>query len=365
MGRRRELADYFQANVGSPRAVAELPWLLAQLGDGPTLARLLASNAFLTTAWPVYAAEVKAYGALVERSRPGLVRAALLAESGRSTRTACAAASLLFDSGWVAEAEALAETVAPDSGEEAAAALGLIADCRLRLGDPAGAARALEAQASRISAREPRMVAANRITQALLLTAAGQVTTAATLLAQVGPVRDEALEADYRIALARRDLAEKRYRLAIRHLRAEERIRWLMGDLAGLQICLGNLGVALRGSKAWAAALRAHADEEAICRRLNDRGNLQTCLGNQAAVLMDQGDYDGAYERINARIQACQEVTDSKGLADAFRQRAYLLGKKMGQRRLALEDARKAARLATAAGRPMPEIDDLIRYLGG
>jgi tetratricopeptide (TPR) repeat protein len=125
------------------------------------------------------------------------------------------------------------------------------------------------------------------------------------------------------------------------------------------------LGVALRASRAWNAALRAHAAEEAICRRLGDRGGLQICLGNQAVILMDQGNYDEAYERIEARMRACREVTDNGGLADAFRQRAYLLGKKLGQRRHALEDAQEAARLATTAELPTNEIDDLIRYLSG
>jgi tetratricopeptide (TPR) repeat protein len=363
--RRRELAGYFRGNIGGARAVAELPWLLAQLGDGPGLARLLASDEFLTTAWPVYAAEVKAYAAFVERDSPGALRAALLAVSGRSPLTAWAAASLLFDSGWIVDAQALAEMVVTDTGDKGAAALGLIADCRLRLRDAVGAARALEGQAGRIPAKNDRAVAANRIARAVLLSAAGQVTTAANLLAQVGPARDEALEADYRSALARLDLARKRYRPAIRHLRAEERTRRLMGDLTGLQICLSNLGVALRASRAWNAALRAHAAEEAICRRLGDRGGLQICLGNQAVILMDQGNYDEAYERIEARMRACREVTDNGGLADAFRQRAYLLGKKLGQRRHALEDAQEAARLATTAELPTNEIDDLIRYLSG
>jgi tetratricopeptide (TPR) repeat protein len=363
--RRRELADYFLGNVGGARAVAELPWLLAQIGDGQGLARLLASDEFLTTAWPVYAAEVKAYTALVERDCPGSLRAALLAVPCRSPQTATAAASLLFDSGWIADAAALTETIAADPRNEGVAALGLLADCRLRLRDAEGAARALEEQAGRLPAGDDRAAVANRIARAVLLTAAGQVTTAANLLARVGPERDEALEADYRSATARLDLARKRYRAAIGHLRAEESTRRLMGDLVGLQRCLSNLGVTLRAAGAWSAALRTHAAEEAICRRLCDRGGLQVCLGNQAAILMDQGNYDGAFERIEARMQVCREVTDNGGLADAFRQRAYLIGKKLGQRRLALEDAQEAARLAIAAGLPTSDIDDLLHYLGG
>lgn len=373
----RRLAEYFAAAEPGPRRTAELPWQLAEAGDWPALAALLADLRFFGPAWAADRADVKARWARVEAAselRRLDAYAPVLAAPDPATQPLDAVAELLGDAGHHAEAVRL--WAAWTEGRHAA-------------GDTPGEMRGVTRQVEHLTKLGAHAEAINLLLQRERARLATDVDKAGALFdqfsewdqqerggfaAQIALMREleqvaraagdpsaarwarakEALQCeangDLAGALARRReeeadcrargdldaLVQALDRQADLHLRREEpeaalarigeeeRVLRGLGDVAGLARALcGRAWIHERRGEV-PAALAAAAEAERICRELGDPGGLAGALEARAAAVACGGDADSALALLREQEAICRRLDEPAGLRSCLGRQARL-----------------------------------------
>ena len=94
----------------------------------------------------------------------------------------------------------------------------------------------------------------------------------------------------------------------------EELICRRIGDMEGLQRCLGNQALIQRAQGELSKALVLHREEEAICRKLKDKYQLSICLGNQGLIFFLKKDLEGAIKLFKEQEQINRGLGNKEGL---------------------------------------------------
>ncbi|MDD5189217.1 MAG: tetratricopeptide repeat protein, partial [Methanoregula sp.] len=96
-------------------------------------------------------------------------------------------------------------------------------------------------------------------------------------------------------------------------------------------------------------AMKLHKEEERICRELGNINGLQACLGNQALILKARGDLHGAMKLFKEKERICRELGNVNGLAISLINQALILAQQ-NRHQEALSYAEEAYRLASGHG---------------
>ncbi|NLX96922.1 MAG: tetratricopeptide repeat protein [Rhodopirellula sp.] len=97
------------------------------------------------------------------------------------------------------------------------------------------------------------------------------------------------------------------------------------GDLAILQVSLGNKALILKARGDLDGALVLLKEVEQICRDQRNKDGLQLTLGNEANVLKDRGDLDGAMALNKEKERICRELGNKEGLSYSLCSQALIL----------------------------------------
>ncbi len=99
----------------------------------------------------------------------------------------------------------------------------------------------------------------------------------------------------------------------------------LAGDVAGLQIPLGNQANILHRQGDLGGAMALYKEQERICRELGDPDGLQISLGNQATILSTRGDLDNAMALMKEQERICRELGALGSLAASLGNQANII----------------------------------------
>jgi tetratricopeptide (TPR) repeat protein len=328
---RRTLVLYYLRDPASPRALEELPWLLAALGEWDALADLIGRRDVLialvadrpfdaTSLWTALATQ--------SRHRPEQVYAAVFAAPVNDPALALAVARLMGDIGEVEAALRVLEALAgPKEGEAAATAIQSQISVLLELRRFADAAPLAERQVALCKVGGLRRnlgaaldnLALVRIEQGRVHEALALQSSAEALHRKYG--RDRALAVSLGIG-ATALLRCGREAEALERWRAQETQSRLVGDLRCLAASLGNQAVLLAGKGQVDPADRLSLDQERLCRQINDRYGLQTALATRANILAAHDRFDEALDALSERYALAEGIGDAAGEAAALLQRA-------------------------------------------
>jgi len=404
---RDRLIAWFQSEKWTARAIAELPWQLAQLRMWQELFDLLGDLSFFDAAWQANEVEVRTAWSLVKsagRLEPITAYRSVLAEpETHDVNTLWRLALYLQGSGHGTEVLPLWSALIDrfSAARNDARLSGCLGNQALILhdtGDLAGAMRLLKEQET-ICRRlnDPAGLHGSLGNQALILHDTGDLAGAmplhkeqeaicrrlndleglsrnlgnqALIVKNTGNL-DEAMrlhkeeEAICRrlndpAGLARSLgnqalilLATRNLDVAMRLLKEQEAICRRLNDPAGLSLSLGNQALILLATRNLDVAMRLLKEQEAICRRLNDPAGLARSLGNQALILWDTRDLDGAMRLLKKQATICRRLNDPAGLQASLNNQAGILlatGDPDGAMRLLKKQATICRRLNDPAG---------------
>jgi hypothetical protein len=351
---RNQLRAYFSKLPDSPRAIDELPWQLARLGDWLGLERLLSTPSFLSQAWKRRPLEVREYWAELER-RIGRspVDAYVIDHQACDPVFAWAACSLLRSTGFNRQALEFGR-FALDAGvagkRMAIELLPTVIEMLLHEG-------ALEQAELRLQQYEAlaNQWGGHFIARALLFRAA---------LAQSRGSWDEALNR-LRMAclqLSKEDdlagLTTAKGMIGQLHFGKHQYLQALayFAEQCSLSEQLGNIDVIREANASYNGTLlvmerfedaqTGFSRQQQLCEQLGDRRGLAECLGNQAVALMELARFDDAMHTLEVLERLHAELEDMPGLALTRLRQAYLFGVKLRQPAYALPIAMKGHDLA-------------------
>jgi tetratricopeptide (TPR) repeat protein len=347
---RRSMVLYHLRDPTGPRALEELPWLLAALGDWDALASLMGRREVLVglvADRPFDAASLWTTLSTQSEHRPEQIYAALFASPADDPAFALAIARIMGDIGEAGAALHLLESLAgPEGSENAATAIQSQISVLLEVRRFATAAPLSERQVALCEREGLRRhlgaaldnLALVRIEQGRAEEALVLQTRAESLHREQG--RDRAIAVSLGIA-ATALLRCGREAEALDRWRAQETQARLVGDLRCVAASLGNQAVLLTARGEVEAADRLGLDQERLCRQINDRYGLQIALATRANILAFRGRFDEALDAVTERCAIAREIGDEAGEAAGLLQRAELF--------LRMRDLRSAATLFAQA----------------
>ena len=347
---RRTLVLYYLRDPAAPRALEELPWLLATLGEWDALADLIGRREVviaLVADRPFDAASLWTALATQSRHRPEQVYAALFAAPADDPELALAVARLMGDIGEAAAALRLLGALGGLQGSETAvAAIQSRISVLLELRRFADAAPLAERQVALCEADGLRRnLGAALDNLALVRIEQGRMDNALLLQSRAEALHRE-YDGDRALAVSLGIGASALFRAgregeALARWRLQETQARLVGDLRCLAASLGNQAVLLAAKGEADAADRLSLDQERLCRQINDRYGLQIALATRAMVLAGRDQFDQALEALAERSLVAEALGDEAGSIGALLQRAEVF--------LRMRDPRSAATLFTRA----------------
>ncbi len=343
---RRILIDYHLRNPATPRALEELPWLLAALEQWDALASLIGKPEVLIALVadrPFDA--VSLWTALVTQSqhRSEEIFAAVFAAPGDDAPLTLAVARLLGDIGSAAAALRLLEALDGEKDREAAASaiqsqISILLEMR-RFAEAAPLAERQVALCESASLRGNLGAALDNL--ALVRIEQGRAEEALALQTQAEELHreqghDRALAVSFGIG-ATALLRCGRIAEALDRWKAQETQSRLVGDLRCMAASLGNQAALVAAEGETERAERLAMDQERLCRQINDRYGLQIALATRASLLAAQDRFDEALDALTERCAVAKALGDGPGEVAGLLQRADLF--------LQLDDPRSAATL--------------------
>lgn len=347
---RRALVLYHVRDPVGPRALEELPWLLAALREWDALARLIGRRDVLLALVadrPFDAASLWTALATQSEHRPEQLYAALFSAPADDPALALAVARLMGDIGEAGAALHLLEALARREGGEMAATavqsqISVLLEAR-RFVAAAPLAERQVALCERESLRRHLGAALDNL--ALVRIEQGQAEEALALQARAESLhrehgRDRAIAVSLGIG-ATALLRCGREAEALERWRAQETQSRLVGDLRCLAASLGSQAVLLTAKGELEAADRLNLDQERLCRQINDPYGTQIALAIRANVLTARDRFDEALEAVTRRCALARDIGDEVGEAASLLQRTEVF--------LRMRDARSAATLFAQA----------------
>lgn len=362
---RLQIAEHFQGDQRSPRALDERPWQLLKAEDWQGLRAFVTDPELLGLLWQRDRWDVRAYWARIEAAAHGRLPDGyrdILAHPEQSPTILSPLWELLTAFGYQEAALPLFGARARacrDSGDRQALELAM-ADCAqalIELGRPDDAWAILEEQeALPASARLPRAQFRLLHHKSMILLKRGQLTDALALLeSEAAVARDvgDMYALAYSLsgqAIVLGALASQRHDMSFL-ARAEklseeqERLSRAVGDLDGLADSLQARAAARHCLRDSGTAMKLFEEAERLYRASGNRRALATCIGQQAVLHRDLGRITRALDRLQESETLAREASDAHTVGAALCMQADIL-QSLDKHASALEKASEA--LATA-----------------